>query len=99
MNRILGTVLQGVAIIYGIALVVAGFLVALVESVDPLTGVHSDGLGRILQDGPSMFHSVSTPGFLWELVDTVVFFASLAVIVTVFKAGAKLKEPDAGART
>lgn len=99
MKRILGTILEGAAILYGVTLFVVGFLAAFVESVDPLTGVHSDGLGRILHDGPSLFHSVNTPGFLWELIDTMVFIASLATIVTVFKAGAKLKGSAQGVTT
>lgn len=99
MTRILGTVLQGVAILYGVTLAVVGFLVAQVERIDPLTGIHSDGLGRILQEGPGLFHAVGSPGSRWEFIDAAVFFTSLVIIVTVFNAGAKYKGSAQGATT
>lgn len=94
MKVLIGKALQGMAILWGACLGVAWFMVASVESIDPKTGIHRDGLGRVLSDAPGgmgALGQVGTPGSVWSVIDLVVFFGSLAIIGALFKMGSRMK--------
>lgn len=95
MKVFIGKAFQKLAILWGICLAVAWFMVGAVESIDPKTGVHRDGLGRVLSDAPSgmgALGQVGTPGGGWEVIDMLVFFGSLAGIAALFRVGNKMRE-------
>ena len=92
----MANLLYGVFAILFIAIFVLCFLAYFVSSFDSATGVWRDGLGRELEDAPSiarLFFGANRkwPGWGWFVVDLVIFWGG---IVTAFHVGGLAKRFD-----
>jgi len=91
-KRLIGTILQAMACIFGASLIAIALWAFLVDRYGPATGTYFDGFGRQLHDSAGMFGRDLSPGLIWEIVDTGIAIVAFGITTGLFSFGTKLKK-------
>ena len=86
VKRIARVIYYGLGGVLGITLCICAFLVAFSRTVDPETGIRTDGLGRTLYAPPgseywlfpdSVQPAKESAGIVWNVIDWVILFTTV----------------------
>ena len=92
-KRLVGTIVQATACIFGAFLIAIAAWAFLVVRYDPSTGSYIDGFGRKLYENAGVFGEDLSPGVLWEIFDTGIAIISFGIITGLYSLGTRLKRP------
>ena len=90
-KRLIGTILQATACIFGAALIAIALWAFLIDRYDPATQTYFDGFGRQLNENTGIFGRDLSPGLIWEIVDTGIAIVGFGITTSIFSFGTKLK--------